>query len=163
MKTERNAQTNLPSYENYFILETSATNLAVDNVRAAQEPVDNIIGNEVTPNDSTNPMVDTIASNWDFEDIISNVEAASGPPPGLIGQQFDAPGGRPVDGLTPQAQSTQSPPTNPFGGGSNPLTGVSQNLQTNTQQPSSGPNLGGILNPTRGGSGGSGGRGGTGY
>ena len=92
--------------------------------------------------------------------MISNVEAASGPPPGLIGQQFDAPGGRPVDGSAPQTQTPPLPPTNPFGGGSNPLTGVSQNLQTNAQQPSSGPNLGGILNPTRGGSGG---RGGTGY
>ena len=92
----------LPTYENYFILETSETNLPVDNQRpepfsAAPPPTpENIIANTPSPDDSSNPMVDAISSNWDAEDIISNVEAASGPPPELSGQQIDVPDGRPA-------------------------------------------------------------------
>ena len=169
MKTERNAQTNLPSYENYFILETSDTNLAVDNTRvrtASAEPQDtpeNIIGNDDRPNDSSNPMVDAIASNWDFEDVISNVAAASDPPAGLVGQQFNVPGGRPVDGGTTQTQGT--PPSPPIGG-NNPLTGNGANFQSATQnQNGQMPQMQGDMqnlqnfNTGRG----SGGRGGTGY
>jgi hypothetical protein len=160
LKTERNPQSDLPTYENYFILETSTTGLAVDNQRpepfsaAPPDTPENIIGNSTSPNDSSNPLVDAISSNWDAEDIISNVEAASGPPPELVGQQFDIPGGRPFDSSSGQ---DQSPPTNPIVGGEPNFQTVNQQ-QENTTQPA-GASLGGLPNFTRN----TGGRGGSGY
>jgi hypothetical protein len=143
LKTERTPQTNLPTYEKYFILQTSDTNTNTNNQRpepfsvTPPESPETTIGNEQSPDDSSNPMVDTIASNWDAENVVNNVAAASGPPPSLPGQAFNPPGGRPTqEGQPPQQGTTGTPPPPPGGGVNsmtNPMTGPSSNFQTNTQ------------------------------
>jgi len=150
-KTQRHPANDLPTYEKYFILNTSPTDLPRDNERP-EEPIfsaetpdtpENIIGNPDST-DSSDPWVDYVATNWDADDIISNLTPA--PPPDLAGN--------PVADVDPGRPSGDSPPPqpgmNPYGPApGNPLT---SEMQTQTGN-SSGENASGEMSggPMRGG------------
>ena len=94
-KVQRQSGNDLPTYEEYFILNAGMAPLASPH-REAETYTDTIPSSPLDPPESSFPPVYTVATNWVVEEITNNVTAAPPTPPvttavpGATGGSFTA-------------------------------------------------------------------------